>query len=343
MTNRTELINRLGELGMSGYEAKAYLSLVTASRPLNGYEVAKLSGVPRSTVYETLGKLVARGAAFEARAAPGAVAYLPLPPNALLTRMSSEFSASLEALRKELPRIATPQEAHLLHNILDRDALLERATDVIRESRWDLFVSVWPEEFDDLSPVLTDAEARGVDITMLVFGEHTPEIGHTYRHRYSPPEFVMQYLGYRLFGVIGDSKQAVIGGFQASTGWGIYSDNPAVVLLATEYVRHDIAMQILGTNLGGERVAEFVRSNPEFVRLRATRTGGATLATAGATGAGSPAPAARPAAKRTNAATSGNAVKAAKATGGGKVSQARRAAPSARRPRAPDHGGGGES
>src|SRR5581483_7857868 len=100
--------------------------------PLNGYEVAKMSGVPRNTVYETLGKLVARGAAFEARAQQDTVLYLPLPPNSLLARMSAEFNESLDALRKDLPRLAGPQEAHLIHNIVDRSAMLERAADVIR-------------------------------------------------------------------------------------------------------------------------------------------------------------------------------------------------------------------
>src|SRR3954470_15450228 len=195
---RTQLlVERLVEVGMSTYEAKGYLALVIEGRPLNGYEVAKLSGVPRSTVYETLAKLVARGAAFEARTSHDAIAYLPLPPNALLARMSSEFNTSLDVLRKELPRLAAPQEAHLIHNIVDRAALLERAADVIRESRWDLYVSVWPEEFDDLRPALSEASARGVEVTMLVFGEDTPEVGYTYRHRHSSPDFVMEYLGHR--------------------------------------------------------------------------------------------------------------------------------------------------
>jgi len=281
MANLNQLINQLGRLGMSGYEAKAYLALVTASRPLNGYEVAKVSGVPRSTVYETLGKLVARGAAFEARTSHEAVAYLPLPPNSLLARMSSEFNASLDVLRKELPRLAAPQEAHLIHNIADREALLERAADVIRESRWDLYVSVWPEELDDLRPALDEAAARGVEVTMLVFGEDTAEVGNTYRHRYSPPEFVMEYLGHRLFCVVSDSQRAVVGGFRQETGWGVYSDNPAVVLLSTEYVRHDIAMQILGTHLGSDQVTALMRSDPEFVRLRAARSAGLTTWAAG--------------------------------------------------------------
>src|SRR5690606_27714521 len=85
--SRETVIAELQSLGMSGYEAKAYLALVAAGGPLNGYEVAKRSGVPRSTVYETLSKLVARGAAYEVRAGGDGVSYLALPPNSLLDRM----------------------------------------------------------------------------------------------------------------------------------------------------------------------------------------------------------------------------------------------------------------
>lgn len=271
MASLDKVVERLGELGMSAYEAKAYLALVSAGRPLNGYEVAKNSGVPRSTVYETLGKLVARGAAFEARTATDSLSYLPLPTTSLLDRMSRDFEDSLQALRHELPSIAAPQQAHLLHNLTDYDALMERCADVIRESRRELFVSIWPEERERLGPLLRDAEDRGVDVTVLVFGEDSEPIGHTYRHDHSPPEFVLDYLGYRLFVISGDNRQAVIGGAQDSDGWGVYTDNPAVVLLSIEYVRHDIAMQLLGAQFGATQVTEYVRSNPDFIHLRAAR------------------------------------------------------------------------
>ena len=78
------MVEELQRLGMSGYEAKAYVALVAAGGPLNGYEVAKRSGVPRSTVYETLAKLVGRGAAYEVRAGEDGVGYISLPPSALL-------------------------------------------------------------------------------------------------------------------------------------------------------------------------------------------------------------------------------------------------------------------
>lgn len=272
MANTNLLVQRLGELGMSAYEAKAYLALVTAGHPLNGYEVAKSSGVPRSTVYETLGKLVNRGATFEARTTEEATCYLPLPPNALLSRMSQEFERSLNALRAELPSLAPPQETHLIHNIVSYDPLLQRCEDIIREARRELFVSVWPDNLERLRPALERAQDRGVDITMLVFGEVSAPIGHTYRHRFSPPDFVLDYLGYQLFVVVSDNRQSVVGGSRGSDAWGVYSDNPAVVTLSTEYVRHDIAMQLLGSQFGATQITDYVRSNPDFVHLRAARS-----------------------------------------------------------------------
>lgn len=270
--NTARIVERLGELGMSAYEAKAYIALVTAGRPLNGYEVAKNSGVPRSTVYETLGKLVNRGAAFEARTAQDSTCYLALPPNALLGRISRDFEESLQALQSELPTLAAPQQAHLIHNIVAYEPLLHRCEDIIRDARRELFVSIWPEELDRLRPVIDQAHDRGVDVTMLVFGEEPEPIGYTYRHRFSPPDFVLNYLGYRLFVVVSDARQSVVGGSRGSDAWGVYTDNPAVVMLSMEYVRHDIAMQLLGTQFSAQEVTDYVRSNPDFVHLREARS-----------------------------------------------------------------------
>src|SRR6266567_3940443 len=124
------VIAQLRDLGMSGYEAKAYVALVSGGRPLNGYEVAKFSGVPRSTVYETLAKLVGRGAAYEVKGAENATDYLPLPAASLLGRMRREFDASVEKLEVALGSVAAPPEAHLIHNLAGRVALMARAADV---------------------------------------------------------------------------------------------------------------------------------------------------------------------------------------------------------------------
>ena len=91
-------VELLQQIGMSGYEAKAYVALLGASTPMNGYEVAKASGVPRSTVYETLAKLVARGATSVVTNDDGTSRYVALESSRFVDGMRRDTSATLEGL-----------------------------------------------------------------------------------------------------------------------------------------------------------------------------------------------------------------------------------------------------
>ncbi len=51
------LINNLKYLGFNVYEAKIYIELLKQTHPLTAYEIARISGVPRSKVYEVVDKL----------------------------------------------------------------------------------------------------------------------------------------------------------------------------------------------------------------------------------------------------------------------------------------------
>lgn len=269
MSTTAAMVERLQVLGMSGYEAKAYLALVTAGEPLNGYEIAKRSGVPRSTVYETLSKLTASGATYELSSSEGAVTYLPLPPKSLLDRLSRRYETTLTSLREDLSDIAAPPRLHLIHNMTGRSMLLERAGDVVAASTRELFVSAWPQEHEVLATLVQAAEKRGVAVTMMTFGPTSgPEVGHTYQHTLSMPEIVLENLGCRLFTVAADRSETVIGGFDGDDAWGVYTDNPAVVLLSVEYIRHDIAIQLIGKHFTDDEVMRFWQQDPDMIRLR---------------------------------------------------------------------------
>ncbi|GAA4199210.1 TrmB family transcriptional regulator [Streptosporangium oxazolinicum] len=286
-------------MGMSGYEAKAYVTLVGAGQPLNGYEVAKRSGVPRSTVYETLGKLVAKGAAYELRGSDDATDYLPLPPRSLLERMRREFDDSIESLEVALPAIVAPPKAYLIHNLKDAGTLLDRAEDVVAGARGDLFVSIWPEEMRLLSPLIKRAVERGVDTSVMHFGTAREPVGHLYEHRFpcAVPEGeggAKESPDHRLLVVTGDRREALVGGFAGGTAWGVYTEDPAVVAMAVEYVRQDIALQIVADRVGHEAMREIWAADTELRRFLTDRDrSAALLRAAGAPGHrpyGSPAP-----------------------------------------------------
>ena len=138
----------LKSAGMSGYEAKAYLALLASPEPANGYEVAKASGVPRSTVYETLGKLVARGAAFEVATASGGsgngVAYVALPADALIGRLRREATGTFNGLESILPQLGRRLDTRVVQHLAGRDEIVRRSVDVVESASTALWMSIWP-------------------------------------------------------------------------------------------------------------------------------------------------------------------------------------------------------
>jgi sugar-specific transcriptional regulator TrmB len=267
------VVELLKATGMSGYEAKAYVALVRAGEPLNGYEVAKASGVPRSTVYETLAKLVARGAAFEVKAPANGMAYLALPAETLVGRLRRDLATTIDDLAATLPSLAAPSNTHLVQHVHGHDGVMERAVDVIDAAHTSLFLSIWPDELSMVLPAIQRAVDRGVDVIGIIFGEAPDEVArlaHLHRHQYSTPDVVLSRLGYRVFAVVADRDAVLIGGADDRGSWGMWSDDPAVVLVAAEYVRHDIALQVIVDRVGGSELERVWTSDPELEYLRST-------------------------------------------------------------------------
>lgn len=255
---------------MSGYEAKVYVAMVAAGEPLNGYELAKRSGVPRSTVYETIAKLVARGTAFEVNVADG-TAYLPLPIESLLSRLRREVDESIDALADSLPRIAAPREAHLIQQVRGRQQVLDRAIDVIHGASTDLLVSIWPEEVPALLGELRAAARRRVEVMSIVFGDagQLDGTGTVFEHRFSSPDVVLDRLGCRLFAVVADRTSVLTAGAVGEDTWGMWCDDPAMALVVAEYIRHDMAIQSIFLRDRSEALRDLWTGSPDLERLRA--------------------------------------------------------------------------
>lgn len=254
---------------MSPYEAKCYTALVEAGTPLNGYEVAKRSGVPRSAVYEVLKKLVARSAAYEVVHDGDGASYVPLSPAMLMSRFRAHMDDTVNSLEAGFASLAAPAQAALTHPIDGRRDLMDRCRDVVMSASSDVFVSVWPEELNELRPVLRRAVDHGVDVSVICFGDPGERIGYTYQHEFSSPDQVLYNVGCKLMVVAADRERSVIGGIDGTDSWGTYTDDAAVVAVAVEYVRHDIAMQLLMRRTNhDEGIAEYWRTAGELMRLR---------------------------------------------------------------------------
>lgn len=267
-----QAIELLKSLGMSGYEAKAYIALLGSSDPLNGYEVAKISGVPRSTIYETLSKLTSVGAAIPIRRrrsnATGASTYVAIPADTLIARYKREMGRRLDGLTSILPQFATRQEGYVVQNLSGRSDILRSMHDVMERAEKYLFLSVWPDEARAILPAVLAHGERGVEVTSLHYGPADGFPGRAFAHQYSDPESVQEILGCRIFSVVADHREAVIGAAEGDFIWGMWSDDPAVAMLAAEYIRHDIAIQVMANELADAGRVDFFENNPHFDFLR---------------------------------------------------------------------------
>lgn len=267
-----DVVEQLRRIGMSGYEAKVYLAMLAAGAPLNGYELAKQSGVPRSTVYETVGKLVARGSAFEVNVPDSGTAYLPLPVESLLARVRREVDGALGALATSLPTVSAPRETHLTQQIRGRRNVLDRAKDVIESAVSDLLVSIWPPEVPAVVDDLRRAASRSVEVTTIIFGggDSLDGVGTVFEHRFSAPDVVEERLGCRLFAFVADRSNVLTAGAVGEETWGMWCDDPAMALVVAEYIRHDMAIQSILRSTEGQALRSVWEGSAELQRLRAT-------------------------------------------------------------------------
>lgn len=266
MVESEQLIAALKPLGFAGYEAKAYLALAT-SGAMNGYQLAKRSGVPRSMIYETVSKLQARGAIYALEGEP--VRYLAVPPAELLGRLRREADAHFLAAEHELGRLAAPPEVDVVLRIDGHRRALETAEAVVASARHSLTLSIWERQLRELEPALRHAAVRGVAIRMVLFGPAAPAgLGGVYLHHFVDPSVVEARLDAQLMVIAADHAEVVVGHLGADErGWAVRTRDRALVLVSEEYVRHDVVLAAIAEHVGVDVIDRLWRSRADLVPM----------------------------------------------------------------------------
>ena len=93
-----DFVAQLTRLGLTGYEAKAYLTLIRRDS-FTAAQVARQSGLPRQRIYDVLGSLVEKGLA---AARPGSVVkYAATPPELAIDRLLALHRDDLARMESE--------------------------------------------------------------------------------------------------------------------------------------------------------------------------------------------------------------------------------------------------
>ncbi len=258
-----KLIECLMKIGFTSYESKAYLSLLRRS-PVTGYELSKQSGVPRSMIYQTIHKLVAQGAINELRTDP--LTYVPVPPTEFLGRLRDEQDQTFNYLQEHLQRLESPPEAHVIRHLKERGPILDKMKDLIVKARQEVWLSLWDSEIEEMKPYAKKALDSGVRLYSLLFNsEPTSDFGKAFYHHPSTAVIEEQRLGQRLTVVVCDHEEVMIAGFAKETiPFALHTADPLLVLLAKEYIRHDMMMKVMTERLGVENMEGIWKGEPDL-------------------------------------------------------------------------------
>lgn len=251
----------LTELGFSQYEARTYAGLI-GREPMTGYAIAKETLVPQPKVYETLGRLVERGAVMQVSGSPAK--FVAVPPDRVLSGLERTFRQRLATVELEVSRMrresADVQELRLYKETRSWITVVAAANDLISKATERMYVSGHGTYLEALTGEIQAADRRGVRIDILCFGEppfslhngvvirHSSTDGVVYRHHQA-----------RHLALTGDNTAALWALAPEGDKWeAVWADNdPLLTALVKGFIRHDIFSQRMFRDFSTEMVARY--------------------------------------------------------------------------------------
>jgi len=258
-------IEKLVKIGFSEYEAKAYVALLRES-PVTGYQLSKTSGVPRSMIYEVLGKLTARGAAMRLRKG-GATQYAPVPAGEFLDQLHREHKELVTGLKDDLSALASPVDLEYVWNIEGRENIVAKAREMIEQAKSRVYLALVLATCQELQSVLEEAIERGVRVVLYSTSE-VDLTGCRVVVAHVSEETLGQARGLGLLLVV-DGEEVLIGEWLADTeARASWTSSPLLVFIAEHHLRTDLYLpQILA--LLGDRALDLIQEEDRELFARA--------------------------------------------------------------------------
>ena len=138
-----DMINSLKDLGLSRYEAKAYIGL-TKIITGNADEIAEISDLPRSRVYDILNGLEKKGFVSIQRERP--LKYEAIEPTVIFKKEKEELISQLNKTEQKLEEYYTNQISEIqapVWLIHSPENIIEKEMDLIKKSKKSITIRVW--------------------------------------------------------------------------------------------------------------------------------------------------------------------------------------------------------
>lgn len=235
-----KLISLLKHFNFTESESKIYIALLQ-NGPRSGYEVSKISGVPRSKVYNILEILIQKGAVIVAHVEKSSL-YKAESVECVINNLKKQNEDILSELESELIHFDEKVDNEQIWQVKGYSNLLSKCVSMIRNSQDQVLIQVWKE---DLSQELEDVlykkqEELGKVLVILYDSEekYNTKIPYFYSHGFE--ENKLSDTGGRWITITIDSKEMFYATIKnEKIAEGIYTSNASMVFFANEYIKHD--------------------------------------------------------------------------------------------------------
>ena len=244
---KEQLLSRLRELGLSGYAAKAYLTLLVEP-DLSAGSICRETGIPDSKIYYALEELARRHLVIVQRGNPSL--YRPVDVKQAVESLKQEaeevFNRSLqgiEVLGREIEPLlssqAEYQEIEIAYIVRGKRNILAHMVRTIEAAREEVLVmSSGRGLLEGLLPALQGAHERGLRVKVAVYGD-PKEVG---RLRFS--ELKLSKCDCNL--LITDSKRLVTTSRpEAENGYAIITEDPNMISLSRSFYDNPTCCSLL--------------------------------------------------------------------------------------------------
>ncbi|MCP4726695.1 MAG: TrmB family transcriptional regulator [bacterium] len=168
MPEISNIVASLESLGLSNYEAKAYTGLLSEN-PVTGYKLSKVSGVPRSRIYETLEKLYSKGLVLIQDSEPKN--YTPIAVEEFFNKVKLDILTNMKTLRADLEELGSSKGIQPgIWNIQGRKNILAKADYLIKNAENSILICAWNDDLKELQIPLEEALKNGNNLNIITFG-----------------------------------------------------------------------------------------------------------------------------------------------------------------------------
>jgi len=260
-----DILSDLVALGFTEYEGKVYLALLKEN-PANGYQLSKRTGVPRSMVYEALGRLHARGAVLKSGDERVTI-YRPLPPEQLLERYDRKHQKLIHNLRDSLLSIYDSQIEESLWTISGQESSFSYATQMIANGKNEVYLVLDDFALNKLRNEIMTACRRGIQVGALLTGNGELQCDQVSYH--PPAESELQGLENMLVVVV-DGKECLIANLNLDMVATI-TTNRNLVLISRQFVWMELFAQRIYERLSPAMLDLLDESDRQILQSFSTR------------------------------------------------------------------------